>query len=81
MAASRENDRGSTDVPGLAELVDLGVLLPATRRLSEVLAVHGPVKLPDSQAGSRVLDEHAVSVLEQPLVPASVANNCAKSWR
>jgi hypothetical protein len=49
--------KSSADVPGLTELVDRGVLLPATRRLSEVLAAHAPVKLADSQAGSRALDE------------------------
>ena len=63
MAAPRENHQGSTDVPGLDELVDQGVLLPATRRLSEVLAVHGPVKLSDSQAGSRVLNEQRIERL------------------
>jgi hypothetical protein len=38
-------------------LVDNGVLLPATRRLSEVLAAHTPMKLADPKAGSRALDE------------------------
>lgn len=57
MARPAKSHGSSADLPGLTELVDRGVLLPATRRLSEVLAAHAPVKLSDPQAGSRALDE------------------------
>jgi hypothetical protein len=57
MARRAKAHGGSADVPGLTELVDRGIILPATRRLSEVLAAHTPVKLSDPKAGSRALDE------------------------
>jgi hypothetical protein len=46
-----------TEVPGLAELVERGVVLPASRRLADVLAAHPPVRLDDPQATARALDE------------------------
>jgi hypothetical protein len=56
--ANRAKSHGSSaDVPGLTELIDRGVVVPASRRLSEVLAAHAPVKVSDPQAGARALDE------------------------
>jgi hypothetical protein len=57
MAGRAKSQGSSADVPGLAELVDRGVVVPAARRLSEVLAAHVPVKLADPRAGVRALDE------------------------
>jgi hypothetical protein len=59
MAMTRRVDSRSTagQLPGLTELVDRGVLVPARRQLSDVLAAHPPVKLEDAQATSRALDE------------------------
>lgn len=56
-AMARRADNHTTDVPGMAELVDRGVIVPATRRLSDVLAEHPPVKLNDAQAATRALEE------------------------
>jgi hypothetical protein len=56
-AMARRADSPATEVPGLAELVDRGIVVPATRRLSVVLAEHPPVKLDDAQATARALDE------------------------
>jgi hypothetical protein len=56
-AMARRADSPATEVPGLAELVDRGIVVPATRRLSDVLAEHPPVKLDDAQATGRALDE------------------------
>jgi hypothetical protein len=57
MARSTTSQGSSADVPGLTELVDRGVVVPATRRLSEVLAAHAAVKAADPRAGARALDE------------------------
>jgi hypothetical protein len=40
----------ATEVPGLAELIDRGIVVPATRRGSDVLVEHPPVKRGDEQA-------------------------------
>jgi hypothetical protein len=37
---------------GVAELIERGTLIPARRRLSEVLAAHPPRKIEQSQAGT-----------------------------
>lgn len=57
MARRVDSRNAAGQLPGLTELVDRGVLVPAGRRLSEVLAAHPPVKLADAQATSRALDE------------------------
>jgi hypothetical protein len=57
MARHAKSRGRSTDVPGMSELVDRGVLVPATRRLSEVLAAHAPIKPSVPNAGSRALDD------------------------
>jgi hypothetical protein len=54
---ARRAHSDATEVPGVAELVARGVLVPATQRLSDVLAEHPPVKLDDAQAAARALDE------------------------
>jgi hypothetical protein len=54
---ARRTDSHVTEVPGLADLVDRGVVVAPTRRLSVVLAERPPVKLDDAQASSRALDE------------------------
>ncbi len=54
---ARRTESSVTEVPGLAELVERGVVLPASRRLADVLAAHPPVRLDDPQATARALDE------------------------
>jgi hypothetical protein len=58
MARARSHRR-SADLPGLAELVDCGPIVPAARprRIAEVLADHPPVKLATHNAGTRALQE------------------------
>ncbi len=56
-AMARRIDSSVTEVPGLAELVERGVVQPASRRLVDVLAAHPPVKLDDPHATARALDE------------------------
>jgi hypothetical protein len=56
-AMARRIESSVTEVPGLAELVERGVVLPASRRLVDVLAAHPPVRLDDPQATARALDE------------------------
>jgi hypothetical protein len=56
-AMARRTESSVTEVPGLAELVERGVVLPASRRLADVLAAHPPVRLDDPQATARALDE------------------------
>jgi hypothetical protein len=60
MAMARRADSHDPEVPGLAELVDRGIVVPATRRLSDVLAEHPPVTLGDEQAVVGALDEQRV---------------------
>jgi hypothetical protein len=45
------------DVPGLQDLVEAGVLIPASRRMSEVLDSHPPPKIEDEQATTSAVDE------------------------
>lgn len=54
---ARRIDSHASEVPGLAELVDRGVVTPPTLRLSDVLVEHPPLRLDDTQATSRALDE------------------------
>jgi hypothetical protein len=54
----------SGQLPELSQLVDRGMLVPARRRLSEVLAAHPPVKLKGAQATSRALDEQPRLILD-----------------
>ena len=56
-AMARRIESSLTEVPGLAELVERGVVLSASRRLADVLAAHPPVRLDDPQATARALDE------------------------
>lgn len=57
LGVPRRADSHVNDVPGLSELVDRGVVTPAARSLSDVLAEHPPLKLDDAQPTARALDE------------------------
>jgi hypothetical protein len=46
-----------SDAPGLEELIERGVLLPASRRLADVLAAHPPLKLDQPAATAHALAE------------------------
>jgi hypothetical protein len=50
-------DDGRGDVPGLHALIEAGVLVPATRRLTEVLATRAPLQVEGAQATISALDE------------------------
>jgi hypothetical protein len=45
------------DATGLQNLVEAGVLIPATRRLAEVLAARPPLKIENAPATISVIDE------------------------
>jgi hypothetical protein len=45
------------DAAGLQNLVEAGVLIPATRRITEVLAARPPLKIDDAQATAAAIDE------------------------
>jgi hypothetical protein len=52
-----KRDGGRGVVPGLQDLVEAGVLIPATRRLTEVLADRPPLKIENAPATISAVDE------------------------
>jgi hypothetical protein len=59
-------DDGCGDVPGLHDLVEAGVLIPATRRVTEVIAARPPLKIENAQATKSAIDEHAPAARALP---------------
>jgi hypothetical protein len=57
-----KRDDGRDDVPGLQDLVEAGVLIPAPRRLTEVLAARPPLKIENAQATSVIDDQRSERV-------------------
>ena len=56
-ASDGKPDDGRGAVPGLQEVVEAGVLVPAIRRMSEVLDSYPPLKIEDEQATTLAVDE------------------------
>jgi hypothetical protein len=51
-----QQDDDRRDVPGLRKLVERGVVVPASRRLSQALAAQPSLRIEDAQAKTSVLD-------------------------
>jgi hypothetical protein len=58
--AADRPDGGPGDVAELPHLVEAGVLIPATRRLAEVLAARPPLKIENASATISAIDEQRV---------------------
>jgi hypothetical protein len=50
-------DEGRGNLRGLQDLIEAGVLIPATRRMTEVLDCRPPLKIEGEQASMPTLDE------------------------